>query len=589
MLRLILDKYYKMRTTEPFGGNRSIREPFEELQEAIESSNILFSTVQMKWSIGQGNWAKVPWIAFLDNRETTTTQSGIYVVYVFCEDMSGVYLALMQGVTDVVTQESRSRKQAREMLRNKSESLRSQFSELQTIGFNLDNDINLNTAANLGIDYEFGTIAYKYYKAGDVPEDKQMSKDLFNILHAYKRYIDAIDDQKGNETDFKDDIPLNQRVKDLIENIKSKGYTFEPWQIAAYITALRTKPFVILAGVSGTGKSKLPQLVAEATGGECRLLPVRPDWTDSSDVLGYCDLQGEFRPGPLLTWFNQASDDPQKHYVGIIDEMNLARVEHYFAEVLSQIENRQLDSEGSFSSGVLINQLLNEVDTVWTNQVIPGNFAMVGTVNMDESAYGFSRKVLDRAFTIEFSDINLSNWEATPETTDTVSRWPVEAWHPKAIRLNMVQDISSDERNKIKTVIQALEDVNKILIQAQLQVAYRTRDEISLFVLHADEVKDSFVTSSGDGVDPMDLAIQMKILPRIIGGSAPVRQVLLDLLGWAISNTRIEENDADIIIEDWIKLGRPASFGEGTYPRTAARLCLMWDRLNKEGFTSYWM
>ena len=91
-----------------------------------------------------------------------------------------------------------------------------------------------------------------------------------------------------------------EAMEALIEAIAARGFVYEPWQVAAYVTALRTKPFVILAGVTGTGKSKLPALVEAATGGTARLIPVRPDWTDPADVLGYTDLQGRFRPGSVL-------------------------------------------------------------------------------------------------------------------------------------------------------------------------------------------------------------------------------------------------------------------------------------------------
>jgi len=151
----------------------------------------------------------------------------------------------------------------------------------------------------------------------------------------------------------KTQLDYSGMLSSLIEHIASQGFIFEPWQIATYVTALRTKPFVILAGVSGTGKSKLPALISQATGGNCHLIPVRPDWTDSSDVLGYCDLQGQFKPGALLRIVREAANNPDKHYVCILDEMNLARVEHYFAEVLSQVENRHPDSTGKFLAGRL--------------------------------------------------------------------------------------------------------------------------------------------------------------------------------------------------------------------------------------------
>ena len=383
---------------------------------------------------------------------------------------------------------------------------------------------------------------------------------------------------------------LSALLPPLLDNIASQGYVFEPWQIAAYVTALRTKPFVILAGVSGTGKSKLPTLVSRATGGSCHLIPVRPDWTDSSDVLGYCDLQGQFQPGALLSVVREAANNPDKHFVCIMDEMNLARVEHYFAEVLSQVENRHPDGAGRIISGPLLCLDLKEEDAEWGQQVLPPNLAIVGTVNMDESAYGFSRKVLDRAFTLEFSEIYLESWGNTGNETPKMTIWPVELWYPRAINLNGLRDLTVEDKQKIEKVITVLTEINSILIQAQLQVGYRVRDEVALFILHAEEIISSFVTNDGMPVDPMDLAIQMKILPRIIGGSTPIRKVILQLLGWATKGPKdISEEDVQAIIDDWDKNGRPTSLKDARYPRTAARLCLMCDRLFTEGFTSYWM
>ena len=83
----------------------------------------------------------------------------------------------------------------------------------------------------------------------------------------------------------------------LIAHIEARGFVYAPWQVAAFVTALRTRPFVLLAGVTGVGKSRLPQLVAEATGARFEVLPVRPDWTDPSETLGYRGLDGRFHAG----------------------------------------------------------------------------------------------------------------------------------------------------------------------------------------------------------------------------------------------------------------------------------------------------
>jgi hypothetical protein len=119
----------------------------------------------------------------------------------------------------------------------------------------------------------------------------------------------------------------------------------------------------------------------------------------------------------------------------IVDEMNLARVEQYFAEVLSLIEDRHPAPGGGFASQPLLSRLPREEDTEWAAVNLPPNLALIGTVNMDETTHGFSRKVLDRAFTLELSDIDLTLWaEAAPVTHDRPA-WPVSVWYPRATSL----------------------------------------------------------------------------------------------------------------------------------------------------------
>ena len=600
----ILAEYLKARAGGRFGKEHPLWSAFGDLQKMFEASDYIKKTSDLKvsWSVGKGNWARIPWIAFLDSRETSTTQRGVYGVYLFRQDMSGVYLCLAQGVKELKDQLGTT--EARNLLSAQAKIIRSHCRELGDYGFRLDSKIDLHADAGLGVDYEYSTAAYKFYDAQAIPSDAEITKDLHMLLKTYDHYIGAknnkqpVDElennkQQNNEQSDPDPQPmhLEQAVSDVVSAIAAAGFYFEPWQIAAYITALRTKPFVILAGVSGTGKSKLPVLVAENTGGQHRLLPVRPDWTDSSDVLGYCDLRGNFRPGPLLEYARLASSQRDKHFVCILDEMNLARVEQYFAEVLSRIEDRRLMAEGGYASGPLVSIALQEGDAAWAQLGLPPNLAIVGTVNMDESTYGFSRKVLDRAFTIELSDIDLTVWErVVTAPVKTIIPWPVTAWFPRGARLGDLANCDRETKQMVEDVIRSLTAINSFLTRAQLQVGYRVRDEIVLFVLHAREIPAAFVTSDDDPVDPLDLALQMKVLPRIAGGSNAIRQVVLQLLGWTYrgSGFRTEE-EATTVTELWESEGRQGSLSGARFPRTAARLCLMWERLQGEGFTSFWL
>jgi hypothetical protein len=374
----------------------------------------------------------------------------------------------------------------------------------------------------------------------------------------------------------------------LIDNINRSGFYFEPWQIAAYITALRTKPFVILAGISGTGKTKLPHLVAEALGMKSVTIPVRPDWTDSSDLQGYTDLQGAFRPGTFLKVAHQAQEDQDTTYVVVLDEMNLARVEHYLAEVLSRIEERRIVA-GTWQCDPLLSVSTSDPHDEWHKVVLPPNLALVGTVNMDESTHGFSRKVLDRAFTLEMSDVELQRW-GTQGASITPEKWPVAVMLPRYTTLAQVSSKDDQVAQVVKKVISTLETLNIHLWLAQLQVGYRVRDEIALFALNAKEIERFFMTSNEEPVDPLDLAISMKVLPRIVGGSGAVRRTLVAIIGWAVSrNDRFTDSDADEITARWQNEGRPSALSNTAFPRCAARACLMWERINDEGFTSYWL
>lgn len=133
------------------------------------------------------------------------------------------------------------------------------------------------------------------------------------------------------------------------------------------------------------------------------LIPVRPDWHDSSDLLGYIDLRGDFRRGSFLSIMQQAIQHPAYTYVAILDEMNLARVEHYFSDILSVMESR------SWSKGKIKTAPLFPGHKMFRDIYLPSNLLIIGTINMDETTHGFSQKLLDRTNTIELNKIQLDS------------------------------------------------------------------------------------------------------------------------------------------------------------------------------------
>jgi hypothetical protein len=355
-------------------------------------------------------------------------------------------------------------------------------------------------------------------------------------------------------------------VDSVIDYVTARGFVFDPWQVAAFITAARVKPFVILAGISGTGKTKLPRLVAEATGAQFRRVPVRPDWTDSSELLGYERLDGTFVPGYLLQVAREAIENPDQQFFALLDEMNVARVEYYLAEVLSHLEERSVAVDGSIRS----DPLAPAAPADWRDIYLPGNLCLVGSVNMDETTFGFSRKVLDRSFVIEFSTVSLSVVNAI-DAVQEASNWDVARWRPVGLTLSEHPLHSHED---VGRVITALETINKVLTPVQMQVGYRVRDEIALFVLGAHDCAESFVSEDEAVINPLDLAIAMKVLPRIQGSGPAIRQVLDRLMAWADPTTS-EETTTGLSTE--------------SFPFCADRLAMMRQRLDDTGFTSYWL
>jgi hypothetical protein len=194
-----------------------------------------------------------------------------------------------------------------------------------------------------------------------------------------------------------------------LEAVETAGLRFRSSDVVAFIAAMLAKPFAILTGQSGSGKTQLAKRLGEWFGADARgrpryrLVPVRPDWTGPEYLFGYPDAlrsgdDGEVWavPGPL-EFMLRAAAEPNAPYLLLLDEMNLAHVERYFADFLSGVE-----------SGDPVLPELHHRDGQWVatgsaqRLPIPRNLFVVGTVNVDETTYLFSPKVLDRAFTFEF-------------------------------------------------------------------------------------------------------------------------------------------------------------------------------------------
>jgi len=388
-------------------------------------------------------------------------------------------------------------------------------------------------------------------------------------------------------------FPVNYHdtVHSIYEYIKAKGFVFEEDLLFNFFLSLKTKPFVILAGISGTGKTKLIELFAEAVGatndnGRFELIPVRPDWSDSSDLLGYRNLEGKFQPGALTRVIQRAVEDLSNPYFVCLDEMNLARVEYYFSDFLSLLETRR-----RYGGELRTNKIFRETDFVFQEDqeefadlYIPENLYIVGTVNMDETTHPFSKKVLDRANTIEFVEITLDNYGGLQEPNNAKGPVPEQVSAIDVVSNNVLKseycllsDCLPEKKAIVDEVVAILTKVNDFLQPANLHVGYRVRDDISFFMIY----NQDFGLMDKDKA--FDWQLLQKILPRIQGSSRKIYQALIRLFELC-TNVSLESyegaaEEAENVLENIIAV---------RWPRSARKIAYMLGRYEEDGFTSFW-
>ena len=258
-LDTILDSYVDFRNSQPFGGRNSIIKSFNRVAEFLRKSDPVKkrSTLKVKFSCGQGNWARNPWIAFLDSRETKSTQRGVYVVILFKEDMNGLYLTFNQGVTDIISQYKR--KEGYQVLIDKANTLRINCEFLKNSGFLLDNEVSLTDSLGLGKDYEISTIAHKFYSKGDLPDDQSFLSDLDSVLNAYDNYLEGRRVEAKPKESQKELCLLgtardiNNYIETLDKEISSKGALASWWSfiIQDEAQSILPKPFHLYINAGG--------------------------------------------------------------------------------------------------------------------------------------------------------------------------------------------------------------------------------------------------------------------------------------------------------------------------------------------------
>ena len=381
-------------------------------------------------------------------------------------------------------------------------------------------------------------------------------------------------------------------IKQFVNPINNKMTLTTPHtnSYKKYLLALRTKPFLLLAGISGTGKSRIvrefafkscPKYLQDKDGttpGNYCMIEVKPNWHDSTELLGYySNLSKEYQFKKFVKFLVKAKMYPDVPFFVCLDEMNLAPVEQYFAEVLSILETRkhprnpetkevdmktikteviveakyfqQLGNMSIFKNketGEPLKQKLTDRDIYMKlygideekdinkevgektelttlGLTLPGNVLIIGTVNMDDTTHQFSRKVIDRAMTIEMNGGNLSamfggskNLEYLEDEAEQ-QKWQ-NAFTQRYISADEVLEAHPQEAETIMEKLpERLNELNKALKGTPFEVSYRVLNELTIMVgvlLDDNEEGKSIDDIINQAVDNILL---MKILPRIEG------------------------------------------------------------------------
>lgn len=364
-------------------------------------------------------------------------------------------------------------------------------------------------------------------------EDEVEKKDVEYGTNQ-EEVLDFIETETKQKVEELIEIDTSQKTDELI--IQSMDYHsqkrnlfYNKKDFVNIHTALKCNSLVILSGLSGTGKSAIVDIYARALGinnttspDESRMLfiPVRPSWNDDSDLLGYVDLVHMVYRASDSGFVDflvraQKEENKDKLFIVCFDEMNLARVEHYFSQFLSLLERptnqRQLQLYDKQYSGRLYNS------AEYPYQIkIGDNVKFVGTVNIDESTYHFSDKVLDRANVIQLDVLNYSTmWEKTKYGSLVNINWSMDDY--KALIVT-----NSDEN--MQRVHQLLWDIHTLLHEASSKygVGPRIVKSIDMYLWNLPK------TNIGDFsfADGIDLQIAQRVLTKVRGPENQLGDIL---------------------------------------------------------------
>lgn len=499
-------------------------------------------------SYGAGRSTAIPWIAFLGKNQKV--KNGIYPVLLYYKNLNTLILAY--GISESNTPSLHWGNE------NAKKTIKEYFIETRQEKLN-----------NYGSSYVF-----KVYDPNNLPNDEDIYNDIDELINEYKQVL-------VNEMNISEDLKISTRSTQEVFKYTSfqnalvnANLQFNDNLVKRFVASLITKPFVILTGLAGSGKTKLAQSFIQwicESEDQYKIVPVGADWINREPLLGYPNglKQTEYVTpdnGVLQLIIDAAKKENQeKPYFLLLDEMNLSHVERYFADFLSIMESNDsiklyTGSERTSTNGVEIPQ-----NIFW-----PKNLFIVGTVNIDETTYMFSPKVLDRANVIEFrlDDKDLSDFLSNPKKVD-LSELITQGTSMASsfLALAKATDTAPNE-NLNATLVQFFKELKTI----GAEFGYRSAFEIHLLFAQLSQI-DANLTMG----EKIDFAVMQKLLPKLHGSRSKIVTSLEALMKLClVDTTNFNSSKLDEIEESNIK-----------YKVSFEKLKRMYFNALNNGFTSY--